>query len=166
MRYPFIAGIAMAGQLLSLGLAFLFHFIMARWLGVALYGELGIFLGIFTLLFYPVIGVQAVLMREVAQLHAESKLANIYWLIIHYFRQSLVITLPFLALALLALYLVGLLFHPFEILLLLLSVPMFYAIFVFNSYFQGTQQPLQFASLLVSIDFLRLAVAVILVGAG
>lgn len=166
MRYSSIALISMGGQLTSLGLAFLFHFLIARWLGVELYGEFGVLLGAFTLLLFPVTSVQAVLMRETARLHAQNKEGEVAGIVSRYFMQALLAGGAGAALVLLVLFAMGLLIHPLEALVMLVSFPFFFAIFVFNSYFQGKQQPLHFVAVQVLADFLRLAFAALFVGGG
>lgn len=166
MRYSLIAMVSIGGQLTSLGLAFAFHFLMARLLGVALYGDFGVLVATFTILLFPITSVQAVLMREVARLHSQNKHENITWLITHYFKQGLLFGLLLAVIALVILFALGILLHTVETLLILLSIPLFYAVYIFNSYFQGKQQPFHYAGLLVLIDFFRLVFAFLLVSAG
>ena len=166
MRYSFVAAIAMGGQLVALGLAFLFHFIMARLLGVALYGDFGVLLATFTILLFPIISVQAVMMREVAKLHRENKEENIRWLILRYLKIGLLFGSFLALLAFIVLFSLGILIQPLETVLILLSVPLFYAIYIFNSYFQGKQQPFHFVTVLILMDLLRFILAVALVWGG
>ncbi|MBI5228628.1 oligosaccharide flippase family protein [Candidatus Micrarchaeota archaeon] len=65
--------VAVTGMVASMGLGYLYHFAVTRLLSPGEYGELGILLGILTIVTVPIATLSAILTREVAKLDAVGK---------------------------------------------------------------------------------------------
>jgi O-antigen/teichoic acid export membrane protein len=165
-KYHNIAIISIAGQMLALAFAFLFHFAIARLLGVSLYGDLGVLIGVYTVLMVPIASIQAILMREVAVLQKENKEAEAIWIIKKYFKRSVLFGVPAIVITATGLWLTGFVVEPITTLLILLSIPLFYGVLIMNSYFQGKLMPWHYSGIVVLVDALRISLAVLLVLAG
>lgn len=164
MRYYLSAALSVGGQLTSLGLSFIFHFLIARLLGVALYGDFGVLLSAFTILIFPITSIQIVVMREVANYKTNNKdpLKLINQLIPKIFVFGIILSIMILV----EMHFLGLLNHPIETIIMLASVPLLYTVFLYNGYLQGMQKPLHFVAFLVAIDAIRLILSYLLITLG
>ncbi|MFA6329906.1 MAG: polysaccharide biosynthesis C-terminal domain-containing protein [Candidatus Micrarchaeia archaeon] len=162
--FLFLGLVANACAIASMGISYLFNILMARSLSLSDFGLLGVAIAYFTILTIPGGSLSTILTREFSKLKKAGKEREIAFLSIEYAKKALLysglVTLLVIAWALLT-------SRP-EVVLMVLMVPLSYAITPLNSVLQSSERivALSILGLLGSILKLGLGFLAVVLGLG
>lgn len=161
--------IALTGTAAFMFLSYLYHFAMVRLLEPATYGELSVLVGVISILLMPAQTIQTVFAREVAKLDAQRRFAEGFAVARAHMRDVFVWGAAAALAGIILLELAKPFFASgfvFFLQLILLFVPVWYALYVARGFLQGKEWVLAVSSVLVAEPFLKVLLAVVFVWLG
>ncbi|MEM4389724.1 MAG: polysaccharide biosynthesis C-terminal domain-containing protein [Candidatus Micrarchaeia archaeon] len=157
--------IALTGTAALMFLSYLYHFAMVRLLEPTTYGELSVLIGIITILLMPAQTIQTLIAREIAKLDAQHRFAEGFAVARAHMRGIFVRSAAGALAAVILLELAKPFYNSFvsSLQLILLFVPIWYALYVARGFLQGKEWVLAVSSVSVAEPFLKVVLAVVFV---
>ncbi|MFH1106805.1 MAG: polysaccharide biosynthesis C-terminal domain-containing protein [Candidatus Micrarchaeota archaeon] len=159
--------IASAGTLVTLFLAYLFHFVVTRILPQSEYGDLSVLVGVFSVVSIPAASVSAVLTRELSKLEAAGRQKELNYVLKKYLKNTIMLSsLLFVGVAVAGLFVYKSWQLQLGLAIIALGIPAAYYTNLATSYFQAKEKITVLMLIGIAREACKLAAAVLLVTAG